>query len=361
VVERDADAILLAVDEDELRRITIGEPRRLDGEVTLVAYDPAWPERYTREAARIRAALGPRARRIEHVGSTSIPGLTAKPRIDIVLAVGDSADEPSYAPALEAAGYALRIREPEWHEHRMFEDTGVNLHVFTLGSPEITRMTRFRDRLRADRADRERYAAAKRDLAGRRWRYVQDYADAKHDVVAEIMARAMAPVIRPFAVADAAELAALYLANREHLRRFEPIRADAFFTAAGQAARARSEAVSAEAGRRYAHVILDGTAIAGTIAIDNIVRGAGQMASIGYWVDQARAGRGLATLAVAAAVETAFETLELHRVQAGTLLDNRASQRVLEKNGFERFGMAPRYLNIAGRWQDHFVYQRLAD
>lgn len=351
------------MDEAELRRITIGEPRRLDGPVALAAYDPAWPGLYAREAARIREALGPRARRIEHVGSTAVPGLTAKPLIDIVLAVADSGDEPAYAPALEAAGYVLRIREPEWHAHRMFKgpDTDANLHVFTLGSPEITRMTRFRDRLRADTADRELYAAAKRELAGRRWRYRQDYADAKQEVVADIMARATAPVIRRFEVADAAELAALYAANREHLRRFEPVRPQAFFTVAAQAQRARAEAEAAEAGRRYAHVILDGTEIAGTIAIDGIMRGAGQMATIGYWVDGARTGRGLGTRAVAAAVETAFEALELHRVQAGTLLDNRASQRVLEKNGFERFGLAPRYVNIAGRWQDHFLYQRLAD
>src|SRR5690242_1152937 len=196
------------MEEEELRRITIGEPQRLDGPVALAAYDPAWPELYVREAARIRDALGPQARRIEHVGSTSVPGLVAKPRIDVVLAVEDSADEPAYAPALEAAGYTLRIREPEWHEHRMFEDAGVNLHVFTVGSPELTRMTRFRDRLRADRADRERYAAAKRALADRRWRYLQDYADAKSEVVGEITERAMAPVIRPFEAADAAALAA---------------------------------------------------------------------------------------------------------------------------------------------------------
>jgi GrpB-like predicted nucleotidyltransferase (UPF0157 family)/L-amino acid N-acyltransferase YncA len=351
------------MDEGELCRITIGEPQRLDGPVTLVDYDPAWPERYAREAARIRDALGLKARRIEHVGSTSVPGLIAKPLIDIVLAVEDSADEPSYLAALQAAGYVLRIREPDWHAHRMLKgpDTDVNLHVFTVGSPEITRMTRFRDRLRADRADRERYAAAKRELARRRWRYMQGYADAKSDLVGAIVARAMAPVIRLIEVADADALAALYAANRDYLRRFEPRRPDAFFTAAGQAERARAEAANAQAGRRYAHVILDATEIAGTIAIDNIVRGAGQMATIGYWVDQSRAGRGLATRAVAAAVETAFEPLGLHRVQAGTLLDNRASQRVLEKNGFERFGVAPRYLNIADRWQDHVLYQRLAD
>jgi GrpB-like predicted nucleotidyltransferase (UPF0157 family)/L-amino acid N-acyltransferase YncA len=351
------------MDQKELRRATIGDPERLDGPVTLVDYDPAWPELYAREAARIRAALGPRARRIEHVGSTSVPGLIAKPLIDIVLAVANSANEAAYLPALEAAGYVLRIREPDWHAHRLFNgpDTAVNVHVFGVGSSEIARMTRFRDRLRASRADRDRYAAAKRELAGRRWAYVQSYADAKTDVVEEIVARALAPVIRPIAVADAPALAALYAANRDYLRPFEPRRTDRFFTVAEQTERARAEIANVQAGRRYAHVILDGSDVAGIIAIDNIIRGAGQMATLGYWVDQARAGRGLGTAAVAATVETAFGQLGLHRVQAGTLLDNRASQRVLEKNGFDRIGMAPRYLNIADRWQDHVLFQRLAD
>jgi GrpB-like predicted nucleotidyltransferase (UPF0157 family)/GNAT superfamily N-acetyltransferase len=347
---------------DGLRRITLGEPERLDGPVTLVDPDPRWPELYAREAARIREALGLHARRIEHVGSTSVPGLVAKPLIDIVLAVEDSADEAAYVPALEAAGYVLRIRERDWHEHRLLKgpDTDVNLHVFSVGSPEIARMTRFRDRLRAHGADRERYTAAKRELARRRWALTQDYADAKTEIVEEIVARAMVPVIRPFEIADAPAVARLYVANREYLRPFEPFRPEVFYTAAGQEERARAEVANRQAGRRYAHVILDGETIAGTIAIDNVIRGAGQMASLGYFVDRERAGRGLATLAVAAAVETAFGPLGLHRVQAGTLLDNRASQRVLEKNGFERIGMAPRYLNIAGRWQDHLLFQRLA-
>jgi ribosomal-protein-alanine N-acetyltransferase len=170
----------------------------------------------------------------------------------------------------------------------------------------------------------------------------------------------MTPVIRPVELADAPALAALYSANREFLRPFEPRRPDAFFTVAGQQERARAEAANAQAGRRYAHVILDGEEVAGMIAIDNVIRGAGQMGSLGYFVDRARGGRGLATRAVAAAVEKAFDSLALHRLQAGTLLDNVASQRVLEKNGFERFGLAPRYLNIADRWQDHVLFQRLA-
>ena len=173
---------------------TVGEPARIDGPIHLADPDPAWPSLFEREAARIRAALGGRVRLLEHVGSTSVPGLAAKPIIDMVLAVPDSADEASYVPDLEAAGYVLRIREPEWFEHRVFKgpDTDVNLHVFTEGASEIGRMLTFRDRLRASDADRDRYAAVKRDLAARRWTWVQEYADAKSAVVAEILERAEA-------------------------------------------------------------------------------------------------------------------------------------------------------------------------
>lgn len=129
----------------------------------------------------------------KHVGSTSVPGLCAKPIIDIVLVVENSADESSYVPYLEAAGYKLRIREPEWFEHRMFKgpDTNINLHVFSRGTPEIDRMLRFRDWLRYNESDREKYAQVKRNLAKKEWRHVQHYADAKTAVVQEIMERAM--------------------------------------------------------------------------------------------------------------------------------------------------------------------------
>jgi GrpB-like predicted nucleotidyltransferase (UPF0157 family) len=179
--------------EEELRRVTIGEPELHDAPITLADYDPAWPDLFAREEARIRSALGDRALLVEHAGSTSVPGLAAKPIIDIVLAVPDSAEEAGYAGDLEAAGYVLRIREPDWHEHRMFirrAEIAVQVHVFTIGSPEIDRMLAFRDRLRTVPADRERYEASKRELAARRWRYVQDYADAKSSVVEEIIARA---------------------------------------------------------------------------------------------------------------------------------------------------------------------------
>ena len=178
--------------EAELRAVTIGELKTVSGPIALVDYDPAWPGLFVREAERIRAALGDRAVLVEHTGSTSVPGLAAKPIIDITLAVPDSADEEAYAPALEAVGYVLRIREPDWYEHRVFKgpDTKVNLHVFSEGCPEIDRMLCFRDRIRTNAADRELYERTKRELAAQEWEYVQDYADAKTVVVEEIVARA---------------------------------------------------------------------------------------------------------------------------------------------------------------------------
>ena len=106
--------------DDYMRSVTIGERRRVDGPIYLADYDPAWPDLYQREAARIRGLLGERALLLEHCGSTSVPGLAAKPIIDIVLGVADPADESAYVPAMEAGGYVLRIREPDWLEHRVF-------------------------------------------------------------------------------------------------------------------------------------------------------------------------------------------------------------------------------------------------
>ena len=180
--------------EDQIRAATIGEPWRADGPIFLAGYDPEWPALYEREAARVRSILGDRVRLLEHAGSTSVPGLSAKPIIDMVLAVPDSADESAYVPPLEAAGYVLRIREPDWFEHRLFKgpDTNINLHTFSYGSPEIERMLAFRDRLRTHDDERIRYEDTKRELASRQWTYVQYYADAKGEVVEGIIARAFA-------------------------------------------------------------------------------------------------------------------------------------------------------------------------
>ena len=180
--------------EVRLREIVVGDMQLTTNPVLLEEYDPEWPRLFEREAERIRAVLGDAAVAIEHTGSTSVPGLAAKPIVDITLVVEDSADEAAYVPALEAAGYVLRIREPEWYEHRLFKgpDTNVNLHVFSRGCEEIDRMTRFRDWLRANDADRDLYLRTKRDLAARDWKFVQNYADAKSAVVREILARALA-------------------------------------------------------------------------------------------------------------------------------------------------------------------------
>jgi GrpB-like predicted nucleotidyltransferase (UPF0157 family) len=164
----------------------------LSGGILIVDYDPRWPELFRREEARIQGVLGSRALRIEHTGSTSFPGLAAKPILDVLLVVADSAAEATYVPALEGAGYVLRIRETDWHEHRMFKgpDMEMNLHVFSSGCPEIDRMLLFRDWLRGNAADRDLYARTKRTLARQEWKYVQNYADAKTAVVEEILGRA---------------------------------------------------------------------------------------------------------------------------------------------------------------------------
>jgi GrpB-like predicted nucleotidyltransferase (UPF0157 family) len=186
-----------AVDEEALRAVTIGELTPYQTKVVIEDYNPAWPAWFSGDRAKIEAALGPTALSVEHVGSTSVPDLPAKPIIDILLQVEDSADEASYMPPLEAAGFTLRIREPEWLEHRMLqrrsEPHNVNLHVFSPrhAAQEIRRKLAFRDWLRTHEDDRNHYAATKRELSTREWRYVQDYADAKTTVITEILTKAL--------------------------------------------------------------------------------------------------------------------------------------------------------------------------
>lgn len=180
---------------DRLRRVTVGEPVVHAGPIRLEPFSDRWSAEFSIEAGRVRAALGDRALRVEHVGSTAVPGLAAKPIVDMCLTVAESADEDSYVPSLEAAGLILRIREPDWYEHRMFKGPGtdINLHVFSDGCPEVARMVSFRDRLRRDQPARQLYERTKRELARRRWTYVNDYAAAKSAVVEAILAAAPAP------------------------------------------------------------------------------------------------------------------------------------------------------------------------
>ncbi|WP_233520389.1 GrpB family protein [Prauserella sp. PE36] len=172
-----------------------GKPDVGGAMVRVLDYDPGWPQAFEREAERIRSALGRHALSVEHVGSTAVPGLAAKPVIDILLVVANSAAESDYRAAVESAGFVLRAREPEWFEHRFFDKTpagsnvGINLHVFSAGCPEIQRMLAFRDHLRAHAEDRELYARVKRELAQRPWRDIEEYAQAKNTVVDTIHSR----------------------------------------------------------------------------------------------------------------------------------------------------------------------------
>jgi GrpB-like predicted nucleotidyltransferase (UPF0157 family) len=178
--------------EERLREVIIGE---IEPQAIVVAdYDPVWPERFRQEEARIRAALGRAALSIEHIGSTSVPGLAAKPLVDILLVVEDSANEGSYLPALEEAGYVLRVREPDFDEHRMLRtpQKDVHVHVFSAGSPEIGRYLLLRDRLRQDDGERELYARTKRELATKDWPSVDHYAEAKTEIIEGIISRAAA-------------------------------------------------------------------------------------------------------------------------------------------------------------------------
>ena len=181
-------------DADRILKVTVGTPPNpLNAPIALVEYDLKWPIVFSREAQHITKAVGDRALRIEHVGSTAVPNLVAKPIVDILLIVESSANEASYVPTLEGLGYVLRVREPEWHEHRMLRaqrDVAINLHVFTKDDDEAERMLAFRDWLRNNPQDRELYAETKRKLASQNWKYVQNYADAKSKVVESIIKRA---------------------------------------------------------------------------------------------------------------------------------------------------------------------------
>lgn len=178
-----------ALDDDTLSAVLVHGPRPTT--VTIVEYDPAWPIRFERRAAELRAVLGGRVRLIEHIGSTSVPGLAAKPVVDIVVGIDDPDDEQAYLPDLEAAGYDLRVREPGHRCLRIGDpDEPVNLHCYPPDGMEVRRYLAFRDRLRASEADRDLYVEAKRELARHEWRDINYYAETKSPAIDEIIARA---------------------------------------------------------------------------------------------------------------------------------------------------------------------------
>lgn len=178
---------------DRLRGVVIGElaPVRVE----LAGADPDWSQRFEEHARRIRAVLGATARRIEHIGSTAVPRLAAKPIIDVLLVVDDPADEASYVPHMEADGYELRVREPDFDDHRMFRTPtrDAHIHVFPAASPEVERYLVLRDHLRSNPRARTLYETRKRELAGQEWPTMDHYAQAKGQVIEALIAEAGGP------------------------------------------------------------------------------------------------------------------------------------------------------------------------
>ena len=160
--------------------------------VRIVDYDPSWPERFRVERDRILTALGARAVAVHHVGSTAVPGLAAKDRVDVCVEVADPDDEDAYLRDLVAAGYVVRVVEPG---HRCLaradeQEPATNVHVYAEGDDEVHAYLRFRDQLRRDAEDRRRYEDLKRSLAQREWPDINYYAEAKGDLIREIIGRA---------------------------------------------------------------------------------------------------------------------------------------------------------------------------
>jgi len=174
-------------DEPEPEEVLIGgKEKRV---IEVLDYDKSWSITFDTHKRKITNVLGDVALRIEHIGSTSVPGLAAKPIIDMLLVVTDSADESIYLKKLEDAGYVLRVREPKFHEHRMFRtiDKDVHLHVFSPDSPEIGKYITFRDKLRGNENNRVQYEKKKRELAKQSWDDMNLYSDAKSEIIAKII------------------------------------------------------------------------------------------------------------------------------------------------------------------------------
>jgi GrpB-like predicted nucleotidyltransferase (UPF0157 family) len=176
---------------EQMAGAVVGEPPTRWSSILIEDYDPLWAVRFGVEAARIRDALGGAVVELEHVGSTSVPGLAAKPIIDIDLTLTNTVDEAAYVPALESTGYVLLLREPEWHQHRMLVDSDedVHLHVWPGGAPELTRHRLFRDWLRTHPEDRDLYATTKRRIVRETIDRPGDYTLAKSDVIDAIFER----------------------------------------------------------------------------------------------------------------------------------------------------------------------------
>ena len=179
----------MKLSDEYIQKVVVSGNAEHNQTIILKPYDENWPVLFEREKQRISTILKDKALMIEHIGSTSVPGLIAKPIIDILLVVEDAGKEEDYVVDLVSHGYILRIKEPDFENHHMFlgPDTDIHLHVFSQGSKEIEKYLFFRNYLRAHQEARELYANTKKTLAKKKWKYVQNYADAKSDVVQQIM------------------------------------------------------------------------------------------------------------------------------------------------------------------------------
>ena len=178
-------------------------------------------------------------------------------------------------------------------------------------------------------------------------------------MITEAIAIAPDVLMRPATLDDAGTLCQAYLHSREYLRPWEPRRSEVFFTPAGQHTRLRDLLAQRQAGQTMPWLLAGSAEIVGAVTLSNIAMGPFRSAHLGYWIGVDHAGRGLATAAVTHACRLADELIGLHRVEAGTVLDNKASQQVLAKCGFDPIGTAPNYLHIDGTWRDHHLFQKI--
>lgn len=184
---------MVKLSDEYIQKVIVNGNVEHNQTIQLNPYDEKWPALFEREKERILKILKDKALMIEHIGSTSVPGLTAKPIIDILLVVEDAGKEEDYMDDLCRHGYILRVREPDFENHHMFKgpDTDIHLHVFSKGSKEIEKYLLFRNYLRLHDDARELYENTKKELAKKTWKYVQNYADAKSEVVQKILSDAI--------------------------------------------------------------------------------------------------------------------------------------------------------------------------
>ncbi len=340
-------------------------------DIEVVDPDPAWRAAYEQLVRRIRDALRWRALQLEHVGSTAVPGLPAKPIIDVDLTVADPHDEASYVPALEAVGFRLRVREPCWYGHRALraDDPACNLHVFGPDSPELVKHRIFRDWLRGNPDDRELYARTKREAAAAAnaaGEHVMEYNARKERVVREIYDRAfLATGLRLGDARRSRSLPAVALRPVTERDLAVLTGGDSPFDDFGPRSQ-RTEPPSPDLAGRGGLAIVDPATgeVLGNLSWLWMPWGPNPESRnpmIGIWLRREVRGRGVGTAAQRMLVDRFFAETDVHRVEAGTDVENLAEQRALERAGFSREGIARQAQWRGGAFHDCCLYSVLRD